>query len=653
MAYGLPIKGQADYDDELNNSIEFVRSAAEAAQSTADNAATSATTASATANTALTKANEAMTFATSPTDEKINSVLTDDTSDARGTLDAAYAGRADIANGDIMPIVVGAATDAPSTIFIGTVDGVAYGHSAATVTLLQASTDDGQTWRTVYDFPDTGPLFAVAALGDGEMLALTSGAAYRSTGWDPIALTAPSWTSVATPTPANDGFAAASFIGATWDKWGQYVILGEYVNPKHNSRKVRLSTDNGATFTDVFDLNTQYPADVDTVHIHGVGLDPWANLGHPRLWFTHGDGPSGMFYSDDLGATWTQFNGGTDGAFNPTNSNVMTVKATPRGMVLTTDSNAPDGVYRILHTDNPADMVIELMYAIPYPRANGALLGFGTFAWRDDDGLIWLGFVGYTPLNSTPLLGGFLFATDGLRAAMVYETPHKAPADGQTGVAVEAVGITDSGLLLVSYRHSNPSQYVAIEATPGGRGGRPYGELNAGNALTGTSTKRDSVAIGPNAVATEPDAVVIGSNTVAADQGVAVGASANASGGTRATAIGRGATATSDGVALGEAANAGNLSLAIGRNSVATAQNTVAIGNAAVAQWQRSVALGQGTTVTGADQVQVGGRHFELGEIAAAPTAPAVDKARIYVRDDGAGEPRLYIRTASGERLIS
>jgi hypothetical protein len=100
MAYGLPIKGQADYDDELNNSIEFVRSAADAAQAKADNAATSASNASTTANTALTKANEAMTFATSPTDEKINSVLTDGASDARGTLNAAYAGVLTATSGD-------------------------------------------------------------------------------------------------------------------------------------------------------------------------------------------------------------------------------------------------------------------------------------------------------------------------------------------------------------------------------------------------------------------------------------------------------------------------------------------------------------------------------------------------------------------------
>lgn len=72
MAYGLPSRGQHDWDDEINNSVDAVKAtadsasaAAAAAQSAANSAAASATTANNTANTANTNATNAVNTANS------------------------------------------------------------------------------------------------------------------------------------------------------------------------------------------------------------------------------------------------------------------------------------------------------------------------------------------------------------------------------------------------------------------------------------------------------------------------------------------------------------------------------------------------------------------------------------------------------------
>lgn len=60
------------------------------------------------------------------------------------------------------------------------------------------------------------------------------------------------------------------------------------------------------------------------------------------------------------------------------------------------------------------------------------------------------------------------------------------------------------------------------------------------------------------------------------------------------------------------------------------------------------MALGQGTTTTATNQVMIGARHIALSELAADPAAAAVDGARLYIRDNGAGKTQLCIRFATG-----
>ena len=69
-----------------------------------------------------------------------------------------------------------------------------------------------------------------------------------------------------------------------------------------NARYVYMSLDYGKTWKTIFDLNSV--TDVIGVHMHAACYDPYWQ----RIWVHHGDGAfgrNGLYYSDDLGDTWT------------------------------------------------------------------------------------------------------------------------------------------------------------------------------------------------------------------------------------------------------------------------------------------------------------------------------------------------------------
>lgn len=128
MAYGLPVKGQANYDDELNNSIEAVKSQAELAQSTADGANTSANAAKTDATNAVATANQALDFVRTTSDDRVAEHVNDSTSATRAALSATYGAAAThLAAGTL------AARPAANTVPAGT---------------LYPATDNGITYRS-------------------------------------------------------------------------------------------------------------------------------------------------------------------------------------------------------------------------------------------------------------------------------------------------------------------------------------------------------------------------------------------------------------------------------------------------------------------------------------------------------------------------
>ena len=518
-------------------------------------------------------------------------------------------------NGDLLPAQDLEYLDTATVQFFATLDGEAWGHGPGAGSLYR-STDDGDTWALVVpngffnSVPNT-----MLKMGNGEVLIMGDAGLYRSTGWPTNPATA-TWTLAATPT--NDGVnTRANFTRFVLDVWDNLVLLGEYVTPRNNARYLRVSTDHGATFTNVFDLNALPGGDVGA-HYHGVAIDPWHTGANPRIWFTHGDGPKGIYYSDNLGTTWTEFTGGVNRAFDPTTNNAMTIRATPAGMVLTTDSNSPDGMYRILRQASDADMVLERMAIIPFENGSGSLIGFGGASWRDPEtNLVWTAFGTTYQTGMTKPLPGYLFVSDGYRGAIAWTTPQTSTTVGQS-MTPQNVGVTASGKIMLDYKGPDATLRV-VRLNQGGRGGRPFYEMNAGNALTGRAT-RESVAIGPYAEAvgasvvigsktlingaSAGDAVVIGAAAQGVSQGVTIGRYADSKS-TRTIAIGyqaiAGAAAT-DSVLIGAntAAEIDAVVIGSGSSSTSATGGTVLIGKGLAAGAVASpIAIGKGITLTG------------------------------------------------------
>ncbi|MGO0062553.1 hypothetical protein ACTID9_21450 [Brevibacillus fluminis] len=107
-------------------------------------------------------------------------------------------------------------------------------------------------------------------------------------------------------------------------------------NAANPPREVYMSRDYGATFVKIFD----YPPDEMSVpgnfHIHDVEYDPYAN----RIWLAVGDTPNNqVFYSDDLGGTWTKVFSSYVG------SKFTQIIAYPHGVVFGSDQQADGLVY--------------------------------------------------------------------------------------------------------------------------------------------------------------------------------------------------------------------------------------------------------------------------------------------------------------------
>lgn len=84
MAYGLPSRGQHDWDDELNNSMEYVRGQAETAKAQSDSAIS-------TANAAYAKAQSVEEFVEAPTDTQIATKINEAGSATKTALTASTA----------------------------------------------------------------------------------------------------------------------------------------------------------------------------------------------------------------------------------------------------------------------------------------------------------------------------------------------------------------------------------------------------------------------------------------------------------------------------------------------------------------------------------------------------------------------------------
>ncbi|MFT3871053.1 MAG: hypothetical protein QM714_02635 [Nocardioides sp.] len=595
---------------------------------------------------------------------------------------------------------------------IGSIDGTVYGrHPSAG--RIYTTADDGGTWTLL---TTAASPYALLPTGGGEVLSVEGSIIKRSTGWadDPATAT------FATVATANG---SSAFIASTVATWGDFAIAAEYAVPRTDARYVKVSTDNGQTWTNVRDLNTMHPGQETETHWHAVAIDGFHDEDTPRLWASHGDGPRGVYYSDDLGSTWTQY----ADDWQP-----MPLAATANGIVTSTDANDPDGIWLIGRDLGDRQLIAR----IPAPFWAGALLGFGTAAYTDPaTGIVYIAHRADQQTYFTAGRPALLLATDGYKADIIYATEGTGTVGIAESVTFDSLpAISATGRLVVSYTDATARHLVV--GTPR-RAARTVTEIDPGNALTGQSEDRYSIGIGPGVVArlgnvligplagaelddTDAETVLIGGETLGGNrstgighqasatdhcvaigytaasdtESVAIGSQADATGttsvaigrsvtasGSNAVVVGKGATGTAQGAtsvgnnahatgqdstALGSNPTAsnyatvaigdwgtladGNSAVAIGESATSSGLRSVALGALADADHTDSVVLGKGAS-SAANQVTVGAKHIELTETSD-PDAPAADNGRLYLKDDGAGNTVLCLRTSAGVRAV-
>lgn len=262
------------------------------------------------------------------------------------------------------------------------------GPAGGTTVTLRRSFDDGATWETVKDFG-----FGVLGLcetGDGEVLvalALTSGVLMKSTGWSINPLTA-TWRQVLAPSGTNCYF-RTEWGGHLNSVRGSTIIVNEYgpqtasgfANPA--ATKIWKSTDNGDTFTLIYDLLTAQPG-AYPLHMHATSHDPWTP---GRIWQCNGDGGtastpnarSGIRYSDDGGSTWTLVPG-TD---NNSATNQVTTIVPMRDCILFLPDGPPFGILRLARTGPTTFGALQVAHLVR-GGTNGIALGYQAWRNRDD-----------------------------------------------------------------------------------------------------------------------------------------------------------------------------------------------------------------------------------------------------------------------------
>jgi hypothetical protein len=523
---------------------------------------------------------------------------------------------------------------------------------------------DGVTWTTVATAP--GAAMRILWCADGEVLVLT-GEVYRSSGWATNPATA-TWAKVVTKSaPAGPGIPQSHFDGD-----GTKFIAAEYSDTdRTQSRYVWISTNQGVSWSVVYDDRASDDPTGTLSHRHGVAYDPWED----RFWRSEGhDTFRGLYYSDNDGSTWTLMGG----AFQP-DAAPFSILATDDGLVCGSDS-ADGGLYGVARTTDPA--TLEMRHLARWRVTVDGVVGLASRATRDPDtGIVYVTYqadnagVAPTIAAGTARAGAFIWTHPSVG---VKRLPQAVPFKGILYGIVDTAGtydaltgsITAPGVVRFDSGNMDGGTSTWATSVAAGPGAHTDGISSVAVGKNAATSNESSVAIGDTAATTQARAVAAGRNSVAYSDSVAVGYAAGA-GSFNQTAVGASAVAYSGGTgatALGNAAAAGSASVAVGRlatagstsaitNAVAVGQqanagnSAVALGRSAVATHTNAVALGANTTTTVGNQVQVGARHLELTEVTA-PGVATANGARLYVKDNGSGKTQLVVIFQSGAEVV-
>lgn len=311
--------------------------------------------------------------------------------------------------------------------------GSANGDNASTI--LYESVNDGTTWTSVRTF--TEGVIALLELDDGEALVYTSrgdnaeGYIYRSAGWAASHTTA-TWTKVLTSPGGTVGGSWSSHFSSFGDdtiraNTSRIGVVTEYGGQSTGSgdqtlkgRRLWITQDYGATWTLGLDLLARYPGAVN-MHMHASAYDPWSD----RIWATYGDATQdanatqALLYSDDRGATWSNFP-------------LPAEWAGLNFIQCTTVVALPDAI--LLNSDSPTGLQLWRIPRKGYRKFGGAQgvitgdgqLGQGIHRNRGQAGAPVL--ASYTTANAKP--SGIVASPDGLTFIEVWRDPSATKVPG-------------------------------------------------------------------------------------------------------------------------------------------------------------------------------------------------------------------------------
>lgn len=484
--------------------------------------------------------------------------------------------------------------------------GALYGYDSGR---LYRQASQGAAWEDIGPTPGGFPLWFLIPTTDGQAVAVTGGAIWKSTGWGTGAL---AWTEK----QANSG-STATFNGFSGGGDGTNFIFSEYATGSpgpgatgwENSRYAWASTDAGETWTAVYDsLDLHGTEDHEDSHIHSSAYDPVQDVwlvceGHA--------GAKGIWWNADPFSDptdWTRIERGPQWEFSGGGAPTCMV-ATTYGIVMATD-HATNGVAVIDRGFAPADMSIRMGWewhagalqiaGFGLAYATDPATGIVYFAWRRESG------------QNIPLI---ITGSDGVGSGPVWVDYDAAGVVGQ----LERIALAPWGELTAS----TSGHRVRGRISPAG--GLSLAQIDTGGALGGqreapvlrlalavgggSEANQDCVAIGPRAKAkataggSAKRATTIGSRSMAGYRSFAAGWSANADV-DAAVAIGDSSIAAQFGVTVGQGSEAGVNGVNIGHDGLAGSQS-INIGANGSADGG-AVRIGSGGSAADNGAVQIG-----------------------------------------------
>lgn len=388
---------------------------------------------------------------------------------------------------------------------------------------LGVSTNGGSTVTWGKNFGG-GPwiMSAVLETPGGEMLVavqnrtgLPSGAAsqlWRSTGWNKATADATSWTQVLTSSGAGVIFdgrwgVTQRSVAPSWSARPNALFVSEYGAHTNDAAttgqaavRAWMSTDDGATWTQIFDLRDRGLPTTAGLHIHGIAYDPFDD----RVFITSGDGgnadggQAAVWYCDGDKLSAPVWNSIPAMQATSALTQVITVIPTASAVLFSPDS-ASLGIWRLPRRGyrryGTASCVAQIGAGI-----------VGAHGWQNRDAVGAPLFLTYysSSISGPPSI---LVTNDGIAFTEAYRGPTNT-SNSAPGI-FGCVGPDINGKVYANYNLTGTGQILTADYQPNPAGSTATGvlatrQILAGPGLTGggdLSGDRTLTAVNANAAA--------------------------------------------------------------------------------------------------------------------------------------------------------